>query len=355
MLLGRPLDEDFAPSAALEEVLSRCEVLVLGASSNAGADDLADLRAAGALSRVEIVVNGFERESERAALPFDELEHLMLVHSLTAGVEDLLAVGLHERKIALTNSAGCYANGIAEYVLSMIVALLRDLPPLFVASARGEWRAHRLGRELASCRVGVLGYGGIGRRVAELAAGWGAQVWCVTRRPAAHVDARDPHLTGPGTVRLSGLERLPEMLAASDVLVVAAGLNPTSRRLLGAGELAALPAGALLVNVARGDVLDEPALVEALSSGALGGAVLDTTAVEPLPAEHPLWRLDNVWITPHIAGGTEEGRTRVADLLAHNIACCVEGRLDELRNVVDIAAELGLRPSEPRAGATRRG
>ena len=362
VLLGRPLDDDFAPDPALEKVLASCEVLVLG--------DDEPRRDRDVLERVEIAVTGFEREAPRASLPFAEMKQLALVHSLIAGIEDLLDVGLADRNVVLTNSAGCYANGIAEYVLSIVVGLLRGLPPLFLASKRAEWREQPLGRELASSRLGIVGYGGIGRRVGELARSVGAEVWAVTRRAAVHSavgqygvatasgipSASAPASSGQGEplearqaggVRVSGLSDLHDLLGWSDIVVLATSLNPGSRGLLGRAELARLAEGAFLVNVSRGEVLDEAALVDALSSGSLGGAVLDTTAVEPLPPDHALWQLENVWITPHMAGGTREGRSRVVELLAYNLHCYLEGRQSELRNVIDFALELS---GPPRVG-----
>jgi phosphoglycerate dehydrogenase-like enzyme len=349
LLLTRQPDEDLPPDAALDAALARYEVLVLG---EAGVEPLASRD----LDRVEVLVTGFKREVPRASLPFAEMERLSLVHSVIAGVEDLLGVGLAERRVMLTNSAGCYARPIAEYAFSAAVCLLRGLPELFHAARRAEWLEHGLGRELGTSRLGVVGYGEIGRRVGELARAAGAEVWAITRRPSLHWGdgTAGSGADGGGTsdpttiddaaaagVRVSGLDDLRTMLAWSDIVVVATSLNPTSTGLIGTAEFAAMRPSSYLVNVSRGEVLDEPALVAALSAGAIRGAVLDTTVVEPLPADHPLWRLPNVWITPHIAGGTHEGRARVAELLAANLTSYAEGRFGALRNVVDFATEFG--------------
>jgi phosphoglycerate dehydrogenase-like enzyme len=344
LLLCRPTGEDFAANPALDEALLRYEVLALGE------DGVDALRHSGDLARVEVVVAGFEREAPRSSLPFAEMERLALVHSVIAGVDDLLELGLGERGVVLTSSAGCYAGGIAEYVVAVAICLLRRLPGLLVASSRGEWLEHSLGRELASSRIGVVGYGGIGQRVAALAGGMGSEVWSVTRSPqpggrAAARDGGPDRDDGGRLARVSGLADLGAMLAWSDVVVVATSLNPTSRGMIGADELAVMSPASYLVNVSRGPVIDEPALLAALTEQRLAGAVLDTTDVEPLPPGHPLWHLPNVWITPHIAGGTHEGRARVAALLATNLTRYAEGRLDELENVVDIAKELGHPPA----------
>lgn len=182
------------------------------------------------------------------------------------------------------------ARMMSHYVLFAVLRYARDIPAFEAAQRAGRWHyVHP--REAREIRVGVLGLGQLGGAAAtELA----RQGFCVSGW------ARTPkHL--PGVACHAGREALGAFLADTEILVVMLPLTPETRGLLGAGELAALPAGAKLINVARGAIVDEAALVDALASGRLGGATLDVFAREPLDRDHPLWRLPSVLVTPHLA------------------------------------------------------
>jgi phosphoglycerate dehydrogenase-like enzyme len=279
------------------------------------------------LGDAEILITGLTTQ----AVPGKELVPVMpalqWVHSLTAGVEDLVSEELLERGILVTNGAGAYATAIAEYAFATMVMLARRIPELLVAAAQGRWlEPHPLGFELAGKQVGIVGYGGIGGALGRLCAAAGMAVRGLRRTPAE------------GEL---GPERLPELLTESDFVVLATSLNPSSRGMIGRAELETMRKSAYLVNVSRGALVDEHALADSLRSGHLAGAVLDVTAVEPLPETSELWRAPNLWITPHMSGGTLESRDRAFDLLVANLSRYLSGRLDEMANVVDVSRELG--------------
>ncbi|HEV2130361.1 MAG TPA: NAD(P)-dependent oxidoreductase, partial [Longimicrobiaceae bacterium] len=172
--------------------------------------------------------------------------------------------------------------------------------------------------------LGILGLGGIGREVASRAPAMGMRVLASKRRPAP---------APPGVELLTGGDALPRLLTASDFLVITVPETSETRGLIGAEELACLPRGATLINVARGGIVDEEALIEALRGGHLRGAALDVAVREPLPPDSPLWGLSNVLITPHVSGTTHRFWERETELIVENIRRYLAG--ETLRNVVD--------------------
>ncbi|MBM7504672.1 D-isomer specific 2-hydroxyacid dehydrogenase family protein [Agromyces aurantiacus] len=187
-----------------------------------------------------------------------------------------------------TSAKGAYAQPVAEHALMLALAVLRELPARVRA---GEWRADERGRSLYGADVVIVGAGGIAVELLRLLAPFGVRATVVRRSDGAV----------PGAERTLPAVRLAEALATAEVVFVAAALTDDTRGLLGREELGALPDGAVLVNVARGALVDTAALVEALESGRLGGAGLDVTDPEPLPAGHPLWHAPNCIVTPHVA------------------------------------------------------
>jgi len=249
------------------------------------------------------------------------------VHSFNAGVEGLLE---HlPAGVVLTNSAGAYASPLAEYAVWGIATVRRR----FLAALAGQrdrcwdWRVGAGGRELRGARVGVLGYGAIGRAVAHACHALGMHVSATRRTPL-------PSLEHEPIERLYAPDQLDQLLPSCDAVVVAASLNPSTAGMVGAAELALLQPHAILVNVARGALVDEDALVDALAAGRLGGAVLDVTRHEPLPADSPLWTLPNVIITPHTAGTTEQAYQRAAAIFAANLDRHLTGNTAHMANIV---------------------
>jgi phosphoglycerate dehydrogenase-like enzyme len=225
-------------------------------------------------------------------------------------------------RVALTTSAGVFAIPLAEFALLGLLAFAKDLPRLLRSQAERRWDRFVMA-ELRDWTVLVLGVGGIGREVARLASAFGAHTIGVKRTPGKvpHVD--EVHST----------DRLRELLPRADGLVVTLPLTEATRGLLDGEALSLLPSHAVLVNVGRGAVVDEEALVEALRNGRLAGAALDVFAVEPLPAESPLWGLPNVLIAPHAAGQSVHDDERLVELFCDNLGRYLRG--EPLRNRVD--------------------
>ena len=260
---------------------------------------------------------------------------LRWIHSGTAGVSGVITPALRESGAVFTNSAGVHAPAVAESAIAMMLHFARGLDVAVQAQARGEWRTEpfervpSVARELAGATLGIVGYGGIGRETARRAQALGMRVIALRRRgPRAGQDEGVLVFSGRG-----GLERL---LAEADYLLLSAPETSETRSLIDGPALERMKRGSVLVNVSRGALVDEEALVRALRDGTLRGAALDVFATEPLPPGHPLWRLPNVLVTPHVSGFTDRFWEREADLILDNLGRYLRGR--PLRNVVDLAA-----------------
>lgn len=249
-------------------------------------------------------------------------QSLRWIQASAAGV-DLLPLGLiRERGIVLTGGAGLYTVPVGEFVVLCMLAAAKDLPALVRAQDRGEWLQAPSRGELRDSRALVLGYGGIGRAVATLLEPFGVGITGVRRDPRG-----EPGVIGPDDWRA----RLPEF----DWVIVAAAATDETRDIIGAAELAAMKQSAWLVNVARGSLVDEAALVQALEHREIAGAYLDVTATEPLPADSPLWSAPRAVITSHSAGAAS---TRIAERagarLLENLVRYQRG--EELVGLVDL-------------------
>jgi phosphoglycerate dehydrogenase-like enzyme len=266
--------------------------------------------------------------------------NLRWVHSATAGVERVLTPSSRARDLTITNARGVFSRPIAEYVMLMILAVSRRLPSLLELQAERTWQPLE-SRELRDVTVGIVGLGSIGRAVGALATAFGCRVLATRRRPEAGSHAADgagdePYLGSLMLDRVLAPEQLPELLAESDFVVLAAPLTEDTHGLIGEEAIAQLKPGAWVINVARGELVDERALGRALREGRLGGAVLDTFREEPLPATSPLYDLPNVILTPHTSWSSTRVLDRSVDLFCENLRRYAEGR--PLVNVVDPSA-----------------
>lgn len=278
----------------------------------------------GDLSDVEVLLRGPLPQSI-----FDRLlsrcPRLMWVHSATAGVERVLTPLALERGIAITNARGVFSDPIAEYVLMMILTISRRLPQLLELQRERTWQPLE-GREMADITVGVVGLGSIGRRVAELALMFGSRVIATRRQPGA-----PQGLTG----RLEVLppEQLAELMSGSDFIVLALPLTSGTEGMFDGALLSHAKRGSWLINVARGQLIDDRALLRAVRDGPLGGAVLDAFRDEPLPADSPLYTQPNVIVTPHTSWSSGRVLDRSIWLFCQNLE---RFRLGEpLLNLVD--------------------
>ncbi len=305
-------------------------------------DGLAD----GPLDDVEVMLRGWLNSDA-----FDRLlvraPNLAWVHSATSGVEGALTPAALERGVVVTNARGVFSRPIAEYVLMMILSVSRRLPQLLELQQERTWQPLE-GAELRDVTVGIVGLGSIGRAVGALATAFGCRVVAVRRRPGAvggeppseasgSEEERAERSFGEAMLdRVGGPETLPELLGESDFIVLAAPLTPETEGMIDDATLAQVKPGAWLINVARGRLIDERALLRALREGPLGGAVLDTFRDEPLPPTSPFYDLDNVIVTPHTAWSSGRVLDRSVELFCDNLRRFAAGK--PLLNVVDPTA-----------------
>ena len=264
---------------------------------------------------------------------FSSLPRLRWVHSPAAGVGGMLGPELVASPVVLTSARGVRARAIAEHVLGVTIALARQLPLVIRRQAAHEWALDEIetsGRviRLEARRMAIVGLGSIGLEVARVAAPFGMRVSAVRRRVNLPLPPLVEEVLPP--------ERLLDLLARSDVVVLSAPLTADTHHLIGARALDRIKRGALLVNVGRGKLLDDDAVVAALEDGRLGGAALDVFTKEPLDPDSPYWNLPNVIVTPHVAGSMEDYWTPLVALFAENLRRFEAGQ--QLLNVVDKSA-----------------
>jgi phosphoglycerate dehydrogenase-like enzyme len=285
----------------------------------------------GPLEDVEVLLRGwlsgdaFDRLLARAS-------NLSWVHSATTGVERALTPAARERGIVITNARGVFSRPIAEYVLMMILAVSRRLPQLLELQRERTWQPLE-GAELRDVTVGIVGLGSIGQAVGALATAFGCRVIATRRRTDAA--SPDPE-EGAGQMKLDrvlGPDGLPALLGESDFVVLAAPLTPETEGMIDADALAAMKPGSWLINVARGRLVDERALLRALRDGPIGGAILDTFVDEPLQPESPFYDLPNVIVTPHTSWSSGRVLDRSVELFCDNLRRFSRG--EEMVNVVD--------------------
>lgn len=274
-------------------------------------------------------------------------EELQWVHSGAAGVGSSLTPTMLASPVVFTNSAGIHASPMAETVLAMLLHFGRGLDFAVQAKHRGAWSTAPYYAsdaplaELSTATVGIIGFGGIGREVARRVASLGARVIAVKRNPPRPGEANLEPVAGGGVLgdrieMVWGEAGLDAVYRESDAVVVAAPDTPATRGLVDAAALGRMKRGAVLINVARGSLVDEVALIAALEAGTIRGAGLDVFSTEPLPAEHPLWALPNVVMTPHVSAVTRGFWAREADLIVHNVEQFLTGApATEWLNVVD--------------------
>jgi phosphoglycerate dehydrogenase-like enzyme len=293
------------------------------------------------LLRGWLVAEAFDRLLARAP-------HLTWVHSATSGVERALTPAARSRDVLVTNARGVFSRPIAEHVLLMILAVSRHLPELLELQRERTWQPLE-GRELRELTIGIVGYGSLGRSVASLASAFGARVIAMRRRPDGGAGSGGPGGPEPSAGadddgfpfeprvdRVVGPDGLQELLTESDIVVLAAPLTPETEGMIDEAAVGAMKRDAWLINVARGRLVDDTALVRALRDNRIGGAALDTFRDEPLPPGSPYWELPNVILTPHTAWSSARVLDRSIDLFCDNLVRFSRG--EPLRNVVDPAA-----------------
>ena len=241
------------------------------------------------------------------------LDALEVVQLQSAGYEQF--VDRLPEGVTLCNAAGVHDASTAELALTLTLSSIRDIPEFVRSQQEGRWEPLRLRSSLADRRVLVVGYGQIGRAIARRFAPFEVTLTAVASR------AREGDELVP---QVHGIDELPDLLPDHDVVVVIVPLTPATRRLFDASLLSRMPDGALLVNVARGPVVDTDALVAECASGRLRAA-LDVTDPEPLPQDHPLWRTPGVLVTPHVGGATDAMRPRAIALVRRQVEALLAG------------------------------
>ncbi len=260
----------------------------------------------------------------------------------SAGINQLMDHPILESDIRITTASGIHAVPIGEFAITMMLALARRVPRMVRMQDSGEWTKERwktfLGVELRGKTLGIVGYGSIGRESARIAKnGFAMRVLAMTRsgnkqdRGYAEPGVGDPEGKLPDAWFTR--EQLRDMLAQADFGLVSAPLTDETRGMIGARELQAMKPTAFIVNIARGEIIDESALVHALKEHWIGGAGLDVFAQEPLPADSELWKLENALIAPHVSGATPHYDDRAVELFCENLRRYLRG--DEMLNLVN--------------------
>jgi phosphoglycerate dehydrogenase-like enzyme len=261
-----------------------------------------------------------------------DAKKLKWIHSTAAGVAQLMYPELRESGLLVTNPSGIFSVPMAEHTMGLLVALARNFPDSVRQQDAKRWSQQEIWdkpphlTELNGKVLLIVGYGSIGREVAKRAKAFDMHVWGVTRSG----DGERAHAK-----EILSAARLHEALPNADYVLIAAPETAETKQLIGAAEIAKMKRGARLINVARGSLLDEAALIRALENGALAGAALDVAETEPLPAESPLWTAPNLMITPHTSGVSDRLWVRQTGILMDLLERWFDGR--EMFNRVDFA------------------
>ena len=260
------------------------------------------------------------------------MEHLLAqtpnlkwIHSRSAGLDSLLFPALIESPVPLTNGRGVFSQSLGEFVLAAILYFAKDFRRMIRNQEAGLWEQFNV-HEISGQTMGIVGYGDIGRACAWRAKAMGMKVLAVRRRPEQ--SAGDENVE-----HVYGFDGLHEMIRQCDYVVAAAPLTPETKSLVGAAEFAAMKPSAIILNVGRGPVIDEPAMLAALQSGQIRGAGLDVFTVEPLPAGHPFYSMKNVLLSPHCSDNTQDWLEQAMLFFYRNLDRFQKG--EPLENVVD--------------------
>lgn len=263
---------------------------------------------------------------------FTEAKQLQWIHSTAAGVSQLMYPELRDSGVIVTNPSGVFSVPMAEHTMGMIVALARNFPDTVRFQDAAKWAQQDLWdkpqhlTEINGSLLLIVGYGSIGRELSKRALAFDMRVWGVTRSGKGEATPAE---------KILPVSRLDEALPHADYVVIAAPETPDTKRLIGAEQIGRMKRGARLINIGRGSLLDEAALIAALHDGQLSGAALDVTAVEPLPADSALWKAPNLFITPHTSGVSERLWQRETDLLLQLLEEWFAG--EELSNRVNLS------------------
>jgi phosphoglycerate dehydrogenase-like enzyme len=256
---------------------------------------------------------------------------LKWIHSTAAGVAQLMYPELRESGILLTNPRGVFSVPMAEHTMGLMIAMARNFPDSVRFQDKSAWGQQALWdmpRQLTELNGKILlivGFGSIGEELAKRAKAFDMRVWGVTRSGKGNMSL---------TEKIVPASELHSVLPEADYVVIAAPETSETKRLIGAAEISKMKPGARLINVGRGSLLDEIALIAALERGHMSGAALDVAGIEPLPADSPLWKAPNLFITPHTSAVSDRLWQRETELLVDLLERWFGGR--EMKNIVDL-------------------
>jgi D-2-hydroxyacid dehydrogenase (NADP+) len=263
---------------------------------------------------------------------FAHAKQLKWIHSTAAGVSQLMYPELRNSGVIVTNPSGIFSPPMAEHTMGMILALARNFPDTVRFQDAAKWAQQDLWdkpqhlSEVNGSLLLIVGYGSIGRELAKRAQAFGMRIWGVTRSGKGDTTHAE---------RIQPASELHQALPHADYIVIAAPDTPETKHLIGAEQIARMKRGARLINIGRGSLLDEAALMAALQSGQLSGAALDVTTPEPLPSDSALWKAPNLFITPHTSGVSDRLWQRETELLLRLLDEWFAGK--ELSNCVDLS------------------
>jgi glyoxylate reductase len=250
---------------------------------------------------------------------------LRVISNLAVGVDNVDLQAATRASIAVGHTPGVLTEATADLAFGLLMATARRIAEADLHVRAGKWRTWgpmaMLGRDVYSSTIGIIGFGAIGQAMARRANGFGMRVLYLRHPPGKPTPPKDSMFAS-----LVGV-RLPRLLAQSDYVSIHVPLTAKTRHMIGAREFAQMKPGAILINTARGSVVDQAAMLAALKSGRLGGAGLDVTDPEPIPRRDPLLRLDNVVITPHIGSASVAARARMTAIAVDNILDTFAGRM----------------------------
>ena len=263
---------------------------------------------------------------------FQHARKLKWIHSTAVGVSQLMYPELRSSGVILTNPSGILSPPMAEHTMGLMIALARNFPDSVRYQDRARWSQIEVSSqsgpltELNGQLLLIVGYGSIGRELARRARAFDMRVWGVTRSGKGDTSHAE---------KILSVTQLEDALPHADFIVLSAPDTQETQRLIGPAQIAKMKPGAKLINVGRGSLLDEAALIRALETGALSGAALDVAATEPLPTESPLWKTPNLFITPHTSGVSDRLWQKETKLLMDLLGRWFDGR--DLFNVVDFS------------------
>jgi phosphoglycerate dehydrogenase-like enzyme len=276
------------------------------------------------LAEAEVILSWGAKKDVMAQL-LARTPKLRWIHSRSAGLDGLMFPELRESAVPLTNGKGVFSQSLGEFIIGAVLFFAKDMRRMLRSQKEGRWDQFDV-QEIRGQTLGIVGYGDIGRAIAKRASALEMNVLAMRRRP--ELSSGDPYVS-----EMFGFGQKKELMERCDYVVSALPLTPETKDFLKAEDFAAMKPSAVFMNVGRGPVVDEPALIEALQKGTIRGAALDVFAVEPLPEGHPFYSMENVLMSAHCADNTAEWLNDAMRFFYSNLERFSKG--EQLLNIVD--------------------